>query len=230
MARTTSADPTTRNYNELTAAYDHFNGVLFDGRLPPCLITLQRKNKALGYFAGGRFGSRDGKEITDEIALNPTHFLGLTVENTLSTLVHEMTHLEQHHFGKPTRPGYHNKQWAGMMRAVGLIPSDTGAPGGRETGQKMTHYIEPGGRFERACTALIKDGFTLPYVELWGEGDAAKKAKKAASKTKYVCETCRANAWAKPLTLLMCGDCFERSEDADLVFMKPELTGDQDED
>jgi predicted SprT family Zn-dependent metalloprotease len=43
-------------------------------------------------------------------------------------MTNEMAHLEQHHFGKPSRSGYHNKEWAGMMKAVGLIPSDTAAP------------------------------------------------------------------------------------------------------
>jgi predicted SprT family Zn-dependent metalloprotease len=104
---TTQTDPTLRTYNELTTAYDHFNRELFEDRLPPCLITMQRKNKTFGYFAGGRFGSRDGQEITDEIALNPTHFRARTVEQSLATLVHEMTHVEQHHEGKPSRTGYH---------------------------------------------------------------------------------------------------------------------------
>ena len=59
-----------------------------------------------------------------------------TNEQTLSTLVHEMTHLQQQHFGKPSRSGYHNKEWGLLMRAVGLIPSSTGEPGGKETGQR----------------------------------------------------------------------------------------------
>jgi hypothetical protein len=32
---------------------------------------------------------------------------------SLSTLVHEMAHLQQNHFGKSSRTGYHNKEWAG---------------------------------------------------------------------------------------------------------------------
>ena len=224
---TRPTDPTTRNYTELTAAYDHFNVELFEGRLPPCLITMQRKNKALGYFAGGRFGTRDGQEITDEIALNPTHFQGSTVEDVLSTLVHEMTHLEQHHFGKPSRPGYHDKKWAGLMRTVGLIPSSTAAPGGKEVGQKMSHYIEAGGRFERSCGGLIGKGFVLAYVEL--SGDEAGKKKKAASKTKYTCPECQANAWAKPGTALICGACYELDDERP-VMMKVEPMDNQGED
>ena len=59
--------------------------------------------------------------------------------------MHEMAHLEQHHFGKPSRAGYHNKQWAGMMKAVGLIRSDTGAPGG-QNGRKESHPLHRGRR------------------------------------------------------------------------------------
>ena len=205
-------NPTTVTYTSLDDAFAFFNRRLFGGRLPPCLITMQRSKSAYGYFAGGRFGSKDGKEITDEIALNPSHFHERSTEQSLSTLVHEMAHLEQHHFGKPSRTGYHNKEWAGMMKAVGLIPSDTAAPGGREVGQKVSHYIEHGGRFERVCAELVAQGFNPLYVELWSEaGEKARKAK-AASKTRYTCSVCQTNAWAKPGVHLVCGTCDERME------------------
>jgi len=200
-----TTDPTRSTYDGLTEAYDFFNRRLFGSRLPRCLITMQRQKKAYGYFAGGRFGTKNGDEVTDEIALNPAYFRTRTTRESLSTLVHEMTHLEQHHEGKPSRSGYHNKQWAGLMRRVGLIPSDTGAPGGKDTGQQMTHYIEPGGAFDQACAELEAQGFAVRYVELWG--DPEKRRKKAASKTKYTCPDCAANAWAKPAINLICGDC-----------------------
>jgi len=57
-----------------------------------------------------------------------------------------MCHLEQHHFGKPSG-AYHNKEWAKMMHAVGLMPSNTGKPGGKQTGQTVSHYIVTGGPF-----------------------------------------------------------------------------------
>ena len=161
--------PTQKTYGTLDDAYRFFNERLFDGQLPACLITMQRSRKAYGYFAGSRFGSRDGSEITDEIALNPMHFRERTTEQSLSTLVHEMTDpREQHHFGKPSRGGYHNKQWASMMRAIGLVASDTGAPGGKETGQRISHYIEPDGKFATTCAELLKQRtFDTLYVDLW---------------------------------------------------------------
>lgn len=209
----TTTNPTQQAYGDLSAAYAFFNARLFDGRLPACLITMQRKAKAYGYFAGTRFGHREDASTTDEIALNPTHFKDRTPEQTLSTLVHEMTHLEQHHFGKVSRAGYHNKEWAALMRRVGLIPSDTGQPGGKETGQRVSHYIETGGAFAVACAALTAEqGAIVAYVELWSEGDGAKRKAKAASKTKYTCPSCGVNAWAKPGVRLTCGECEEPME------------------
>ena len=96
------------------------------------------------------------------------------------------------------------------MHAVGLIPSDTGAPGGKETGQKVSHYIAGGGPFDKACTDLIRQGFAVRYVELWSDPEARKK--KAASKTKYTCPACGLNAWGKPDISLICGDCDERMQ------------------
>ena len=199
--------PTQHTYDSLNKAYSFFNGKLFGGILPHCLITMQRKNKAYGYFAGDRFGKRDGTGKTDEIALNPTHFKAQTIEDILSTLVHEMAHLWQHHFGKPGRKGYHNREWAVCMRGIGLIPSDTGQPGGKETGQNMGHYIAQNGKFSQECAELMGSGYELSYIELWEEDGDAKRKKKAASKTKYTCPDCEANAWAKPAARLICGDC-----------------------
>ena len=97
-------NPTQQTYKTLDDAYRFFNKRLFEGKLPRCLITMQRSKKAYGYFAGGRFGSVDGKQITDEIALNPLALPQSHGPKRLSTLVHEMAHLQQHHFGKPSRP------------------------------------------------------------------------------------------------------------------------------
>ena len=121
--------------------------------------------------------------MTDEIALNPAHFKSRTTEESLSTLAHEMCHFEQQHFGEPGRTGYHNREWAGMMKAIGLIPSDTGQPGGKETGQKVSHYIEPGGPFDRACAELVKSGFAVRYVELWGDRRNGKRRPRARRNT-----------------------------------------------
>ena len=99
------------------------------------LVTLQRHANTRGYFAPFRFKGRIDKQTVHELALNPDNFTGRSDELILSTLVHEMAHVWQETHGEPSRRGYHNRQWAGKMREVGLQPTSTGEPGGMETGQ-----------------------------------------------------------------------------------------------
>ena len=43
------------------------------------------------------------------------------------------------------------------MIQVGLMPSDTGEAGGKRTGQSITHYIIPGGKFEQVFNTLSRE-------------------------------------------------------------------------
>lgn len=43
------------------------------------------------------------------------------------------------------------------MIQVGLMPSDTGEAGGKRTGQSVTHYIIPGGKFEQVFNTLSRE-------------------------------------------------------------------------
>jgi hypothetical protein len=219
---------TGRAYHGLDAAYAFFNRVLFSGKLPEVVLTLQRKKGSLGYYAPARFADTANRTeaagasvadmraagAVDEIALNPSSFRERSTIDVLSTLVHEMVHVAQAHFGKPSRGGYHNAEWAAAMAAVGLIPTDTGKPGGKMTGQHMDHYIEPGGRFAVAAAAFFTAGGTVTlFGDLWSDGDdAAKPKSKAGVKAKYTCPVCGLNAWAKPDARLSCTDCEEEME------------------
>jgi hypothetical protein len=203
-------DPTPQSYGPLGRACKVLNDKLFGGELPPCLITLQRKKRALGFFAGRRFRSADGTIVTDEIALNPAHFAERGPKKVLSTLAHELAHQWQHHFGKPTRTGYHNAEWAAKMTAIGLVPSDTGRAGGKKTGQRMTHYVKAGGAFDRVANKLIAKGFALAFVERTTKAERKIALKKRQSKTRYSCESCDLNAWAKPGADLVCGTCHQQ--------------------
>ncbi|MDO9103664.1 MAG: SprT-like domain-containing protein [Methylovulum sp.] len=206
--------PTQETYSALQAAYEHFNRELFAGELPECLITLQRKEKRMyGYFWGQRFEELGGEQKTDEIAMNPQHFKQRTIEEVLSTLAHEMAHQWQAHCGTPSRKAYHNREWAEKMESIGLMPSDTGQPGGKKTGQQMTHYIIPGGLFEQVCAALLFDGFHLAWGEIVVDIDEDQVEKGGGSgkgkttRVRFTCPDCDANAWGKPTLKLICGDC-----------------------
>jgi len=221
-------DPTAKTYQALIEAFEYCNSALFGDRLPRPVFTLQRHRGALGFFDGDRFEATDGSQRRSEIAINPSYLRWRSTEDNLSTIVHEMCHLAQHHFpkecGDPGKSGYHTGDFARIMEAIGLITSSTGKPGGKRTGYKMSHYILPGGRFDQACQELLSRGFSIPYVEQLDEarnpttglggGEAGggdigtdAQAKKNASKTKYSCpiSLCGLNVWGKPGIHVMCG-------------------------
>ena len=191
-------------YRAFQKAYDFFNTELFGGSLPPVLVTLQRHAKARGYFSPERFTGRIEDTAVHELALNPDSFTDRTDEEILSTLAHEMAHVWQQTHGKPPTRCYHDRQWAAKMKEVGLMPSTTGEPGGKETGQSVTHYIIPEGPYAKAYARL--KAFQLHWQSA-PQGDQAKAKK--ASKTKFTCPECGQNAWAKPDALLICGTCYE---------------------
>lgn len=165
--------PTAQAYAELQAAFDHYNRELFGGELPPCLITMQREKRTYGYFSSERFVHRHDRSKTDEIAINPSYFAVVPLLEVLQTLVHEMVHAWQFHFGKPGRRGYHNKEWADKMEAIGLMPSSTGKPGGARTGEKMADYryaLRSGRNGTSIATTRTADRASRRSVALsWGD-------------------------------------------------------------
>lgn len=204
MTTTASEEYSTRTaelYGKLSEAYEFFNKELFAGALPQALITLQRKKSAYGFFHGDRFEDGSQKQI-DEIALNPTHFAVRPAKEVISTLVHEMAHLWQHHFGKSGRGGYHNRQWGDKMKEIGLWPSSTGLEGGKETGTKVSHYIIATGPYDKAFDKLM-ESMQLDFLK----ENLMLKAKKTSKKIKYTCAQCGAKAWGKPELNIECGEC-----------------------
>lgn len=97
--------------------------------------------------------------------MNPAYFAVCPPEEVMQTLVHEMVHLWQYHFGKPGRRGYHNKEWANKMESIGLMPSSTGQPGGKRTGDKMADYIIEGSVFDNLCQNLLTGDFRISWAD-----------------------------------------------------------------
>jgi hypothetical protein len=152
-----------------------------------------------------------------------------------------MVHLWQQDFGHPSRAAYHNKEWGWKMEEVGLIPSDTGEPGGKRTGQNMHHYINPAGTFKTAfdrLTVETLEALRLKYLPAWPHPEPAKRRRGAASgeeagsgadegeetgeeeisekynsKTKYSCP-CGNNVWGRPGLNIVCGECKEEFSEA----------------
>ncbi|MGT2457772.1 SprT-like domain-containing protein [Cupriavidus basilensis] len=173
-------EPTQDAYRELLTAFDFYNARLFGGRLAPVLFTYQRQNMTMGYYSHHRFIHRTGAALVSELAINPSYFLTHPVRECLQTLVHEMCHAEQWQYGKPSRNGYHNAEWVRSMLRVGLMPSDTGQPGGRQTGQKVGDYPIAGGLFELATNELLASGFQIAWIDRYPPKDEAVAVAAAA--------------------------------------------------
>lgn len=213
--------PTAEAYGYWQAAFTFFNERLFQGALPNCLITLTRRPRAFGYFCAGAFQDSDGS-IAHEISMNPSYFSARADIGSLSTLVHEMCHQWRHDFGKLNRKGgrgaggYHDVVWSQKMEAVGLMPSDTGAPGGRRIGFQMTHYIIERGPFERACREMLADGHSINWRDalfrcapatVVTAGAEPPATNSRNTRTRFVCPDCDLKAWAKASARLSCVDC-----------------------
>jgi predicted SprT family Zn-dependent metalloprotease len=194
---------TLEQYGSYQATWAYFNKVLFNNILQPCMLTFSRQSKTKGFFAPDRWRHVEG-EKGHEIALNPDVLTRPLVE-TMSTLVHEMVHQWQQEHGHPSRRGYHNAEWADMMQALGLMPSDTGDPSGRRTGQRCSHYIVEGGLFLQAFEAMPEE-----YLIPWRSGVTPTDRAKRNNKTKYQCPSCSVNVWGKPSLNVVCGDCNEK--------------------
>ena len=201
MSDVRTTPPTEATYESLQRAFVFYNDALFGGALCQCLITIQDQDGSHGYFIGNRFRTKRGKLLRDEISLNPEDF-ARSDRRVLSTLVHEMVHLWQHHHGKPGKDGYHNKEWASKMEEVGLRPSHTGRPGGKSTGYRMSHYIPRTGPFVDASRDLQRLGFRFQWV-------ARPRPRRRAPQTRarFTCYQCETNAWARPSIKLVCGFC-----------------------
>jgi hypothetical protein len=209
-------------YSGLQEAYDHFSRELFDGTLPDVFITYQRKAGMAGHFAADRYCGRIGKFGKHELALNPDDFINKTDKQICQTLVHEQVHVWQHAKGTAPKRGYHNKEWAAKMKAIGLQPSSTGMVGGKETGQRMSDYIIPGGAFGDSYDRLAQTNWRLNLESAHRPG----QARGPASKVKFTCRLCGQNVWGKPNTAVLWLPCFDErgghTIDVSAVTMVPE--------
>lgn len=221
---------TTIQFKTLDDLYRFYNQAIFGGTLSDCIVNMSRHGGAYGFFAANRWrGENEAKKIIHEISINPD-FMNREDIEWHSTLVHEMCHLWQEDFGKPSRGGYHNRQWADKMVQVGLMPTDTGEPGGKQTGQYVTHYIIPDGRFEQVFKTLSSEDLqnlrlrykpTLAALSAkpvrigssggddGGEPEAGAGGddeSRSGKRKKYTCG-CGCNVWGKSGLLLKCGLC-----------------------
>lgn len=231
---TNKKNPTVEFYSLFQFIYEDLNKNLFNGKLPDCMFVITRKKGTFGYYIPQRWVNEDFK--SDELAINPQYFARYPLIEMLQTIAHEMCHVWQYHLGKPTRTGYHNKEFASKMENIGLMASDTGLPGGKMTGQKMGDYPIKDGIFLKVVNELAYktemknlwvDTYSLPYQKLEALQNIFKDidqillrpnnaetievkstpSNQRKAKIKYTCPNCRINLWGKGGLNVLCGKC-----------------------
>lgn len=143
----------------LTDAFKYFNRHLFKDKLPDCMITVSRRKGAFGYFLPDAYKDENGTTV-HELAITPSSLSRSSVES-LSTLLHEMVHLWQQEFDKPSPNGYHNKRWANKMIEVGLVPFCISNPM-KSYGPKCSHTISEGGVFKPLAEKFVSHHGEIP--------------------------------------------------------------------
>src|ERR1700690_1106753 len=191
--------PTLNQFEAYQNMYTYFNDKLFEGKLPHVLLNFSRKSKAYGFFAPRRWDQNGS--ICHEISLNPS-LLKRPMAEIASTMCHEQCHLQVEEEGKASRNGYHSRYWSNKMELIGLMPSSSGCEGGKKTGQRVSHYIIEGGKFDTAFKSIPKE-----YLLPWSCSDLELVKKQAPARSKYVCEVDRVKVYGKPDILIRCGIC-----------------------
>lgn len=223
--------PTLRFYGLFQYIFDYYNDHLFNREIKNCIIVITRNKQTAGYYHYARWFSSSDQE-TDELAINPTYFVNKPLIEICQTIAHEMVHAWQYHFGKVSRPGYHDKQWASKMEEIGLMPSSTGEPGGKKTGQSMSDYPISGGLFLQVTEQLMNENVfeglfyevnaniaslldpekplydQVKDLTLDSDGEeegSGGDGNKKKNKIKYNCSC--SNVWGKPGLAILCQEC-----------------------
>lgn len=176
--------------NELYHAFRFFNYELFNNLLPDCSLSIGTKRGVDGMYYAERFVPKDIEGAMeaddpklDEIMLNPASF-DRDELHILSVMVHEMVHQWEKEYGTPGKGGYHNRAWAESMKAIGLMPTSSGEPGGKETGRSISHCIIENGLFHEAAKNYIeKNNFSIDWILI----EKPSKTKTPRKRT-YRCE------------------------------------------
>ncbi|MFH0783335.1 MAG: hypothetical protein V2B20_15480 [Pseudomonadota bacterium] len=184
--------------------FDYFNRRLFENSLSNCMLSFSRRRiSSHTLFSSGQWCEKAGSAIP-QISLNFQQLKEGEPIELMAMLVAQMVHLWQEQYGKPSRKGYFNREWAEKMEEIGLIPSSTGLPGGKRIGQGIKHYIEDNDLFEKAFREMPTD-FLLPFRP---EAFKGKIRGGFSVKEMYRCISCGTKVWGKSGLGIMC-ECGE---------------------
>lgn len=187
----------------LQAAFNAINRDFYNGELEKVIITCKesRKPGAVGTFCCGKEWIQNGKK-RHELNISADYIGTRTVEETITTLMHEMVHLYccQNDIQDTSRSGsYHNKRFKQAAENHGLDIAKAPKIGWSVT--KPKPYTQK----------WIKDNITIKDFAIF-KLPTLRTAKGSTSKTKqssrkYVCPSCGLIARLTKEAAIKCVDC-----------------------
>lgn len=167
-AKRYQASPSYEQQHALLRAFTCLNDDLFDGKLNRPMLYLTRSSKVIGGYFGKDKWVNDSGQVVHEIAINANMMGNRDIVQLMNILIHEMIHMWQYDYGKPTRSGYHNAEFADKAESMGLEPKDLQT--GKRTGQAVqTHPVQSGAA--AFAIANLPDEAILPWMAFEGNPD-----------------------------------------------------------
>lgn len=185
----------------LEKIYKQLNKDKFGGELEEPFITIQPTPKAYGHITTNRVW-KTGEKERYEINLN-AETLNRPIENTVATILHEMTHMYNiiHGIQDCSRGNtYHNKKFKEKAETVGLeIQYD------KKIGWSITKPTEELIKYINA-----KKWDKIPIVRNSQINAGKSKTGTKSSTRKYICPACGMSVRATKEVYLICGNCKEK--------------------
>ena len=196
----------------LENAYGVLNMTYFEGSLPPVVITVQSSPKAYGHYTTWDAWRQDEKGYR-EINLG-AESLNRPIENTIATLIHEMTHHYCAMAGiKDTSRGgtYHNKRFKAEAEKRGLVIGYDPRIGHSPTSpsEGLIAFIEGQGwtGIDLSRTGCYGASGGAEGGSGSDPGGGAETGKKKSNVRKYLCPSCGCSVRATKEVHIGCLDC-----------------------
>lgn len=203
----------SRAVGQLEKIYYHLNVDFFEGKLPVPIITVQSKPGTYGHCTTGKVWKR--KEDNAYELNIAAEVLNYPIEETLDTMIHEMTHLfcRENGIKEVSRGGtYHNRRFKEEAERRGLECYRCGQYGwNTKPSDKLVEYalskgwseicIGRGSGFQGIRTG--ENGTFQPVSQSGGE-------KRPSSTRKLQCPCCKNSVRATKNVRIMCMDCMKQ--------------------
>ena len=195
----------SRAVSQLEHIYNTLNTDFFGGELPTPIITVQSKPGTYGHCSTAKIWQRpDGQTYELNIA---AEVLNAPIEETLDTMLHEMSHLYCRKMGiKDTSGHYHNSNFKAETERRGLVCYKTEKYGwNTKPSDKLVEYaLSKGWNEIRICRC------DLPRFSVSPDGQPVldpQGRKRPSSTRKLVCFGCGQSVRATRKVNILCGDC-----------------------